>query len=92
MLCRQIVENETRGHDLRVIRYILSTLIDGAAVKEMNRIDVLDAAKGQIHDIKEPSLRNAVKMVFALDNIKGKGCEELGTEVAQIGTAFGFTF
>ena len=95
MLCQQIVENERIGHDFRVIRSILSTLRDGARLilaKEMDRVDVLDAAIGQIQEIKDPALRNAVKMIFALDNLKGKDCAELGTEVAQIGTAFGFTF
>jgi len=93
MLCQQIVENERRGNDLRVVRSIIATLKDGARLIEaqkMDRIDVLDAAIGQIQGIKDPSLRNATKMVFTLDNIKGKGCEELAMEVGQMANVFGF--
>ena len=95
MFCQQIVENERRGHDFRVLRSILSTLRDGAkliATREMDRIDVLDAAIGQILNIKDPSLRTTTKMIFMLDNIKGKDCEELAFEVSQAGNAFGFNF
>jgi len=94
MLCQQIVENERRGEDIRVLKSIIATLKDGdrlISAKEMDRVDVLDAAIGQAQGVRDSDLKAKMRRIFVSENIKGKTCEKLASEVEAI-TPYGFCF